>query len=98
MNGNDVGSPGRHSQCLALVGFVLHVGLCGFPEAARCDNVQISLCQHSRYCATLDGYELVSPRFQWVYHMPSGCISKHPSLHTIWANYPKIEFILAISE
>ena len=43
------------SQCLALVGFVHHVGLCGFPEAARCDGVQISIRQHGRQYATLDG-------------------------------------------
>ena len=39
VNGNDIGSLSRQSQCLALVGFVQHVGLCGFPEAARCDGV-----------------------------------------------------------
>ena len=33
VNSNDVRSLGRHSQCLAMVGFVQHVGLCGFPEA-----------------------------------------------------------------
>ena len=40
VNGNDVGSLGRHSRCLTMVGFVQYVGLCGFPEAARCGNVQ----------------------------------------------------------
>ena len=30
---NDVCNLGRHGQCLAMVGFVQHVGLCGFPEA-----------------------------------------------------------------
>ena len=29
VNGNDIGSLGRHSQCLALVGFVQHVGYAG---------------------------------------------------------------------
>jgi len=48
VNSNDIGSLGRHRQCLTMVGFVQHVMLCGFPEAPRCDGIQISLHQHGR--------------------------------------------------
>ena len=52
--------------CLARVGFVQHVGLCRFPEAARCDDVQNSLRQHSRQCATLNGFNGYVTCFQIV--------------------------------